>query len=239
MTADYSEHGDQSNEQGDQSNRQYATLPAVSSYCTARGEFSAALPLLDLLESMGCGVALLDGTEKITAINSTAQQLLQCDIRLADAGSHDRIPGLVKRLMTEISASSLEPEKSWVCLQRRLGSPIVIFSFDLDGTSRSCALILIDLGSSLVPSPTVLRRMFKLTNAEINLALAMASGCGPCEFASRTQVSRATARSQLASVFAKTNTRRQAQLVALLARISLLPSSKFSSLITKPQGRAA
>ncbi len=216
--------------QGDQSNRDYAILPAVSSYCMARGEFSAALPLLDLLESVGCGVVILDGTEKITAINSVAQQLLQCDIRLTDAGSHDRISGLVNRLLKEISASSPESEKSWASLPRHSGRPIVIFAFDTDETSRSRALILIDLSVSLVPSPTVLRQMFKLTNAEINLALAIASGFGPCEFASRTQVSRATARSQLASVFAKTNTRRQVQLAALLARISLLPSSKFSSL---------
>lgn len=223
MTADYSE-------QRDQSNRHYAILPAVSSCCTARREFSPVLPLLDLFERLGCGVVLLDGTEKITTINSVAQQLLHSDILSTDAGSHDFIPGLVKRLLKETSTSPLEPENSWVSLQRHLGRPIAMFAFDFDATTQARAMILIDLGASLIPRPSVLRQMFKLTNAEIKLALAIASGFGPCEFAIRAHVSKSTARSQLASVFAKTNTRRQGELVALLARISLLPSSTFSTL---------
>ena len=223
MRPDYSE-------QGDRCDGSYQICPAVAGFCAARGEYSSAIPLLDWLERLGSGIVLLDGTEKINAINSAAQQLLQRDIHFSDDRSHHLIPGLVKRLLKEISASSVKPEKSWVSLQRSLGRPIAVFVFDLDETCQCHALVLIDLGGSLAPSPTVLRRMFKLTDAEINLALAIASGFGPCEFAIRTHVSRSTARSQLSSVFAKTDTRRQAELVALLARISLVPSSTFSTL---------
>ena len=51
----------------------------------------------------------------------------------------------------------------------------------------------------------------------------IASGATPAEIAADNLVSMATVRSQLASVLAKTQTRRQAELVALLARLAILP----------------
>jgi DNA-binding CsgD family transcriptional regulator len=65
--------------------------------------------------------------------------------------------------------------------------------------------------------------MFGLTKAELKLASAIASGFTPTDLAREWRISRATVRSQLASIFAKTHTHRQAELVALLARVSLLP----------------
>jgi DNA-binding CsgD family transcriptional regulator len=85
------------------------------------------------------------------------------------------------------------------------------------------ALILVDLDGSPLPSPAALQTMFGLTAAEAQLALAIARGETPAGVARTRGVALATVRSQLASVLGKTQTRRQAELVALLARVSILP----------------
>jgi DNA-binding CsgD family transcriptional regulator len=69
----------------------------------------------------------------------------------------------------------------------------------------------------------MLQRMFGLTMAETRLAIQMARGDVPADVARSRRLSRTTIRSQLASVFAKTQTRRQAELVTLLARVAVLP----------------
>jgi DNA-binding CsgD family transcriptional regulator len=65
-----------------------------------------------------------------------------------------------------------------------------------------------------------LRELFGLTTAEARLARAMARGTSLQGFATAAGISEGTARAQLKSVFAKTNTHRQAELVALLARVA-------------------
>jgi len=84
-------------------------------------------------------------------------------------------------------------------------------------------VILIDLGVTPRPTPSALQKIFGLTSAEARLAVELASGKTPDEIADDTHVSVGTVRKQLASVFAKTDTHRQAELVALLARVAILP----------------
>jgi DNA-binding CsgD family transcriptional regulator/PAS domain-containing protein len=58
--------------------------------------------------------------------------------------------------------------------------------------------------------------IFGLSPAEAKLAVILAEGCGPEEAAERLSISVHTARVQLRSIFAKTETNRQSQLVSLL-----------------------
>jgi DNA-binding CsgD family transcriptional regulator len=62
-----------------------------------------------------------------------------------------------------------------------------------------------------------LRFRFRLTPAEARIALGIAEGATLAAIAEARGVSVSTARTQLKSVFAKTNVHRQAELVALLA----------------------
>ncbi|MGO4671075.1 helix-turn-helix transcriptional regulator [Bosea sp. 2RAB26] len=62
-----------------------------------------------------------------------------------------------------------------------------------------------------------------LTMAETRVALQLARGEPPGDVARNSHVSPTTVRSQLAALFAKTNAKRQAELVKLLARIAILP----------------
>jgi DNA-binding CsgD family transcriptional regulator len=84
-------------------------------------------------------------------------------------------------------------------------------------------IALLDRENRSTANPQTLQRMFGLTRAETHLALRLAHGDAPLEIARSWRLSRTTIRSQLASLFAKTDTKRQAELVALLGRISVLP----------------
>jgi DNA-binding CsgD family transcriptional regulator len=70
------------------------------------------------------------------------------------------------------------------------------------------------------PSPSLLAKMFGLTPAEARLAAIIAEGCNPEHAADEIGVSRVTVRNQLRAIFAKTDTHRQSELVALLARLT-------------------
>jgi DNA-binding CsgD family transcriptional regulator len=67
-----------------------------------------------------------------------------------------------------------------------------------------------------------LRAAFGLTPAEARLARQIARGDSLEDIAERHQVSLGTVRVQLKSLFQKTQTHRQAQLVSLLARLGQL-----------------
>src|SRR3954468_4766543 len=67
-----------------------------------------------------------------------------------------------------------------------------------------------------MPSAATVRALFDLTAAEARLARRLAYGDSLEEAAQRLSVKITTARTQLASIFAKTAIRRQAKLVAIL-----------------------
>ena len=81
---------------------------------------------------------------------------------------------------------------------------------------------LADLHAIPVPSEDALRRVFKLTRAEARLAQGVARGDSLEDIAQFLDIRISTARTQLASIFAKTETRRQAKLAAMLGRLAHL-----------------
>ncbi|TIW77403.1 MAG: helix-turn-helix transcriptional regulator, partial [Mesorhizobium sp.] len=69
---------------------------------------------------------------------------------------------------------------------------------------------------SMVPSPTLLAGLFDLTPAEARLASALSQGRTLTEAAASANITVKTGRTYLERIFAKTGTRQQSQLVALL-----------------------
>lgn len=69
-------------------------------------------------------------------------------------------------------------------------------------------------------SPDVLWRVFGLSTKEAELALSLLSGESIADLAHRRKMSKETLRNQLAAVMRKTETTRQQDLVALLARLA-------------------
>jgi DNA-binding CsgD family transcriptional regulator len=80
------------------------------------------------------------------------------------------------------------------------------------------AVLLVSAPAPRIPAAEDLRRAYGLTAAECALALALTRGATLAEHAAANGISVATVRSHLARLLAKTETRRQAELVARLLR---------------------
>jgi DNA-binding CsgD family transcriptional regulator len=106
---------------------------------------------------------------------------------------------------------------------RREGKhPIIAKALQVPAAARNiffgtrAILILDPVGPKSRPNPSLLSQAFGLTSAEAKLAARLADGTSLTEAAEELTISRGTARSQLKTVFMKTETHRQSQLVALL-----------------------
>jgi DNA-binding CsgD family transcriptional regulator len=85
-----------------------------------------------------------------------------------------------------------------------------------DGPS---ALLIINTGRG-GPSPRqILQTLYRLTKAEAEVAIRIASGSSPAEIADELGVSKTTVRNQLSAVMSKMGVKRQAQIAALSAAL--------------------
>jgi DNA-binding CsgD family transcriptional regulator len=90
-----------------------------------------------------------------------------------------------------------------------------------DVFGRARALVrFFDLESKTRPNPTLLQKSFGLTAAEARMARHISSGESLDAAADELAISYETARKHLRAIFAKTDTHRQAELVALLGKLA-------------------
>ena len=106
-----------------------------------------------------------------------------------------------------ISALPLTPDKA------SSKSDVVMF---FSGSTRLVMLIVSQAREPADDLAELLRGAFRLTPAEIRLALALMAGTSLQEYAACSGVAVMTVRNQLQSIFGKTSTHRQAELTALL-----------------------
>ena len=103
--------------------------------------------------------------------------------------------------------------------------PVIVRIWPFDWAAHSPAqevralLTLNALGPKPGPPAAILAKTFRLTPAEAKLACIIARGASPEIAAGDLKISRETARNQLKSVFAKTDTHRQSELVALILQV--------------------
>jgi DNA-binding CsgD family transcriptional regulator len=116
-------------------------------------------------------------------------------------------------VLENFTFSRSEPGANWSALVR------LVDSHDFMGadTSPELLLLLRDSSRRQVPTPALLRDVFGLTPAEAKLTLKLLDGLSLTAAAEVIGVSRNTARTQLSSVFTKTNLNSQAQLVKLVS----------------------
>ncbi len=94
-------------------------------------------------------------------------------------------------------------------------------------------LILVHVGARAVPDDGLLNMLFDLTPAEARLLQALAGGSRLQSYAESVGVQPSTVRTQLTSIFNKTGTKRQAELLSIVASLAL-----FSGQTTKHLGTA-
>jgi len=171
-----------------------------------------ALTLLPLLERAGVGVAICERGGGIAARNRLFDHVLA---RLGWAYRE----GLPERLPSRLAlALERHPQRPAFLDMPR---PKSILAQRFAGGNGLSIILLADLKHRPEPDAVTLQQCFRLTPCEARLAGALATGLRLTEIAQRYGVEVGTVRAQLKSVFLKTGTRRQSELVSLLARLPL------------------
>lgn len=191
-----------------------------------------AAGVLEAYASLGCASVLLGFDGRVRRMNALAEGLLGnginfCNGRLfaMDRRSDAHLQALISCLL---GPASRENARTYAIVHRPETRPLIVNGIPVRRSAEEvfaetgAILFFTDPGGRRRPPCAILSEAFQLTKAESRLAAALAQGTDLKAFAEQNEVSLATARAQLRSVFNKTDTHRQAELVALLARIAAL-----------------
>jgi DNA-binding CsgD family transcriptional regulator len=164
-------------------------------------------------------------------LQQTAACLLGHDLRIVrkrlvsrDQDGSAALDRTLHALIWSSDGTSLQPP---VVLRREEGYPILAYASRLSGVVADCfapcqvIAVLADLEARVHLVERDLIKIFGLTPAEARLVNRLSSGDSIEEVAARSNISYETCRAQLKSIFHKTNTHRQAQLIARLAQVSV------------------
>ncbi len=180
--------------------------------------------LLLVLQRLGYCAFLLDESGHVTAGNALGAVLLKHEA----VGNEEifRPPhegnGALRQLLGQPTRPAAMPRRPWIVQD---GTRRLLCSFEQPAGAESSSphvLVIIDLEERQRPKGTTLQELFALTNAEAKLALQLAKGGTLEACAEENGTSVNTARVQLRSIFAKTGTARQSDLVAFLNRVAML-----------------
>jgi DNA-binding CsgD family transcriptional regulator len=143
---------------------------------------------------------------------------------LKDQAANVAIEQLIRRIGASADQSAV-PGAEPILIRRAEKPPVILRTLPVPPAARSpflgaCAIFTFtSLETKPQPDAALLAQAFGLTPAETRLAAMLADGSSLEIAADKLSIARETARNQLKSVFAKTGTHRQSQLVALLARL--------------------
>ena len=174
-------------------------------------------------------VMLVNRLGRVVTVNKAATALLKSGIKIVDGklcvpdpDATAEFENAVRRLVRPDCEAVLLPP---IRLPRRARPPILAHPFKLENVVTNAvaeplaAIVLIDPGSRKKSSESHLHIAFQLTPAEARLASALATGEPLDRICEQLEISKETGRNQLKSIFAKTKTRRQAELVLVMARM--------------------
>jgi DNA-binding CsgD family transcriptional regulator/PAS domain-containing protein len=188
-----------------------------------------------LLDRLAVGVILLDEEERVVFVNRAAAALLRDNhgLHLRQkmlCGETTGETAALRKLVHEAISTGNgngnglspgggltlhdkhgEPMHVQVCPLRTERTPI-----GLAHESPRAAVFVSAPGKRPVPPEEALQALFRLTPAEGRLAVGLAEGQTLEEIAESFGITKGTARVQLKSIFSKTDTRRQAELVRIV-----------------------
>jgi len=189
--------------------------------------------MLATFDWLGYGAILIGRDGRVIDFNSQAESLLGTTIEVVrgqlTAGDRRANEGLLSLLANAVDGDRhVHAAPGAVLLPQPSGRTVVAYMAPVSSSLRervpevSGIVILLD-PNLREPSESLLQQVFGLTPAEVQLALDLVKHQDLRSVAEVRKVSVGTLRVQLKSIFAKTNTKRQGQLLALLARLSLCP----------------
>ena len=182
------------------------------------------------LNAMSLPAIALDRHGCVVDANSAAEAVFDNNIKVKDRRLFVRDPdsrNLLKEAIDQLTGpprlNSLAVEP--IIIPRKDKLPVIVRIWPFEEPEHQPArevralLTLNALGPRPGPPATILAKTFRLTPSEAKLACIIARGAPPDIAARELKISRETARNQLKSVFAKTDTHRQSELVALLLQV--------------------
>ena len=202
-------------------------LIEIAAVAGAHGSVSSPTAALN---AMRLPAIALDQQGFVAEVNAAAEAVFDNDFRIKDRRLFVRDPAartLLKDAIDQLKTlprrnpSVIEP----IIVQRQDKLPVIVRTWRFDGAAHlpaqevNALLTLNALGPKPGPPAAILARTFRLTPSEAKLASVIARGASPEIAARELKISRETARNQLKSVFAKTDTHRQSELVALLLQV--------------------
>ena len=206
-------------------------LIEIAAVAGAHGSVSSPTAALNAMRlAMRLPAIALDQHGFVAEVNAAAEAVFDNDFRIKDRRLFVRDPAaraLLKDAIDQLktlprhSPSVIEP----IIVQRQDKLPVIVRTWRFDWAAHLPApemravLTLNALGPKPGPPAAILAKTFRLTPAEAKLACVIARGASPEIAAGELKISRETARNQLKSVFAKTDTHRQSELVALILQV--------------------
>lgn len=195
--------------------------------------------MFDAFERMACGTVLLDVGGKILRMNRRAEELIAGVLSVAEGrlkalhGPSDlNFQEFVGRLITNTDRLKRSASPLSAVLPRPHGRPLAVHGMPIVGQAdglfqrAKAILVIVDPDVNRDAQQTILAQAFNLTAAEIRVALALGRGLDLKDVAEAHSVSLNTVRVQVKSLLAKTDTHRQAELVALISRLAMIPGMR-------------
>lgn len=183
---------------------------------------------VDTIEQLGLPAAVLTGGGRLCAANDLFANLSPAVVALhtGEVMLRDvRSARLFHAGLDELCGGTGSAVHSIPVRAGNRHGPLVLHLLPLHGVASNffgeAEVLLVATAPVTVPAPSadLLNGLFDLSPAETRLVRHLARGTTVSEVASATGVSVATLRTQLSSIFAKTGTTRQAELLTLVAAI--------------------
>lgn len=184
----------------------FALAPAATSWETTSSELA-----LMALDHLRCAVVIVRGNSEVVLTNSAARAVLR---------QHDGLAVANGRLTAQNDLTALIARAA----RTGQGGPLQIyrpsgrrpFEAVVTPMGEAVAVFLSDPTDGAEPSAALIARMYGLTFAETRVTVLLMQGRSLEEASAELHIAKETARKHLRSIFEKTDTCRQSELVRLL-----------------------
>lgn len=211
---------------------------------SARLGLERARTMVATLEAIGLPAAVLTASGRALAVNGLVDALSNFLLPAAHGRlslAHPSANLLLQEALAASQAASAVSVRSIPVPSAEGRDPLIVHLLPLRGAAHDIfsggAVLLVAAAlskSSKAPDLAVLHGLFDLSPAEARLAAALASGRSLKEAAVDGGIRFSTARSYLESVFRKTATRQQSQLVSLLKSTQPLAAGQAARKVALP-----